>query len=177
MKEQRVHRALWRLVLYFDLVSISKPSQGEVNDVWALLRSQEPHGAWPRLLRRELKEMHRVYNFLRDLSNITFPPPEHGWQLSQFPATELESLTAPQFTPIQDYTLREWHQSIPDVNRRNDAASFFDSAQVIFHSRLYRSSIEPFRRFRFVIRDLDKMGRLGLADLSPVHLPPWDSQI
>ncbi len=177
IEEQRVHRALWRLVLYFDLASISKLSQGEVNDVWALLKSLSPPCAWSRLPRWELEEMRCVYDFLLESSNVSIQPPDHSLQMSQLPATGLESFTAPQPTPIQDNTLRKWHQAIPDLDKRNDAASFFTSAQIIFHSPLYRSNIEPFRRLGFIIWDLDKMGRLGLADLSPVHLPPWDSEI
>ncbi|KAL9068107.1 MAG: hypothetical protein Q9161_006460 [Pseudevernia consocians] len=177
IEEQRVYRALWRLVLYFDLVSISKPSQGDINEVWELLRSEGPHGAWSRLPRWELLEMDCVYEFLVESSSVKSSSSDHSSHLSQLPASELKSITVPQPTPIQNDTLRKWHQSILDLNHRNDAASFFNSAQIIWHSPLYRFSIDPFLRLGFVIWDLDKMGRLGLADLSPVHLPPWDSEV
>ena len=177
IEEQRVYRALWRLVLYFDLVSIAKPSQGGTNEVWELLRGEGPHSVWSRLPKWELEEMDCVYDFLRKYSGVQISPPGQSSHLSQLPATEIRSFSAPQPTPIQNDTLHKWRQRIVDLNKRNDAAHYYDSLRVIWHSPLYGSSIKLFRRLGFVIWDLEKLARLGLVHLTSIYQPPWESEI
>lgn len=177
IEEQRDHRALWRLLLYFDLVWISKSSHGDANKVWKLLTSGGPHGAWFRLPKWELDEMDCVYEFLPKSSGVKIPSSGQSSHQSQLPATEPDSITVPQPIPIYNDTLHKWQQDTLILNQMNAVANYFEILQIIWHSPLYRSSIKPFQHLGFVIWDFEKMVRLGLANLSPVHQPPWKSVI
>ena len=58
VEEQRVCQTVWRLQLFFDLLTIARPRPGVTSPVWNLLNSRGPDRVWGKLKRhREFKEI------------------------------------------------------------------------------------------------------------------------
>ena len=171
IEEQRVYRALWRIQLYFDLVTITRPSLDFTSQVWELLKNEGPHRVWGGLKRPwELGEMDCVYGFLCEFFDAIKTPSTH---LSKFPDTETEVVTVPRPTPHDDYVSSEWGQTTKNLNYRSRGVAMFKLIRRSFHTTLYDSGFEPFqlvdyepfRRLGFDIWDREKMAGLGLINV------------
>lgn len=177
IEEQRVCRALWRLELYFDLVTITKSDLGNTNQVGDLLKNKGPHRVWLGLMTWETDEMDCVYEFLHDVSEATTASSAQPPHLSKLPLLEHKSVTAQKSIPHHDVLVYNWCQSTIHLSKKSPAANFFYTFGSVFFSPLYNSSFTPFRRLGFGIWDLEKMVRLGLIPLGVSKQPPRVSEM
>ena len=198
VEEQRVHRALWRLELYFNLVEITKPSSESDSQVWNLLKDEGPHRVWLEwpitdaelasicggaiptglLPDWQADEMDDIYGFLYEFSGGKMPRSAQQPHLAKLPAIAPKDLATAQPLPYQNATVANWYQSPIHLEQSAPAVHFF---QIFLHdepfSPLYNSSFKPFRRLGFGIWDREKMARLGLIHLSHYVQPPRVSEI
>lgn len=161
IEEQRVCRALWRLVLYFDLVA-SGQRKGE-----------GPLRFWSELQRYEIEEMKCVYDYLRR-SVIATPPPSSTQQpyLSRLSEIYPKSITVPQPIPTETSRVMCWQQAVIHLDRGSSAyGTLSDLLRYNIYSPLYRTAFKPFRDLGFVIWDSEKLARLGLSVGEQKRLP------
>lgn len=159
IEEQRVYRALWRLQLYFDLVTITRPGTGNASQVWDLLKSEGPYHVWSVLENlHELDEINCVYEFLCEFSDAktkAFTQPPH---LTKVPTFEPNLVALPKSTPYGDLESSRWDQTPSHLERCSPG--IFEFLRFSWYQK------EPFKRFwrlGFCIWDREKMTRLGLV--------------
>ena len=163
IEEQRVCRALWRLQLYFDLVTIVRPRPGATSLAWNLLNSLGPHRVWGKLKRRwELGEIDCVYDFLCECVGATRMPPAHRSHLIELPTTNPKVLMAPRSMPYRDHDL--WRRTDPNENidRPSPGASKIRALRHVFWPPLQSSLFKPSQRLGFYVWDWERMVGLGL---------------
>lgn len=126
VEEQRVHRALWRLQLYFDLVNLSRPDIGQASPTHYLLRDKGPCVIWSRIDDWQHGELECVYDFLckdHEERKTSSPPKAH---LSKLPTSYQDAVTLPKSTPNDtDYLVYHWRQHPMDLDTKAPAAHFW----------------------------------------------------
>ena len=177
IEEQRVHRSLWHLEVYFDLVTITEPTLGNASQVWDLLKHEGPHRAWPELMKWEIDEMDCVYELLQEILEETRSSSARPAHLTNITLLEQKHVTAPLSIPIDHDSLYDWCQATVYLNKETSAVNSFYSVGSSPFSPLSKTSFRPFRRLGFGIWDLEKMARLGLTHLSMRLQPPRVSEM
>ena len=162
IQEQRVGRALWRLQLCFDLVTITRPSPGNASQVWDLLKNEGPYRVWSDLEKlHELDEIECVYKFLRefpDAITTAFTKPPH---LTKNSTIKPKFVALPKSTPYGDLESSSWEQTPSHLDCCSPGLLAFMRIQIRFNWYLWEP-FEPFRRLSFCIWDREKMTRLWL---------------
>lgn len=175
IEEQRVYRALWRLQLYFDLVTITQPSLGITSPECDLLKNEGPRRIWGGLRSSQLHEMDCVYDFLCELSDAISTSSARPPHLPKLPTTETKLVTVPKSIPYRDLESSIWKQTPEALDCRSPGLAAFSRIQRSFHPEL-QESFKPFRRLGFCIWDNEKMVRLGLIkvpDFGKQPKPSW----
>ena len=108
IEEQRVLRALWRLQLYFDLLTLGISSQlDDVTKFLSLLRQEGPHKLWERLAHWELRELACVYEYFLEMSNESMTTSH----LFRFPDVDYNSVAIPAPRPRETKAIRSFGQA------------------------------------------------------------------
>ena len=133
-EEQRVCQALWRLQLYFDLLTIARTGPGVTSPVWNLLKCLGPHRVWSKLkLRGELGQIGCVYGFLCERFDATRMPQAPRSHLSELPTTNPKFL-APKLKPYLANDI--WQYMHPDKNIKRPSQRSADprSSALLIHA-------------------------------------------
>ena len=164
VEEQRVSRALWRLQLYMDLVSVreaGRPSN-TIDDVTDVLRKDGPLRIWNKLAKWELVEIDCVHDYLmenlgaKDSYSSTTP------YLLNMPVITDQPVALPASYPHDDEHTRAWAQSELHLERQNTAVSLMRVMQSRQDSPLRGCDFKPFWRLGCWIWDTKRMTTLGL---------------
>lgn len=159
IEEQRVLRALWRLQLYFCLVSIVHDRGGTDGIVRNAFLIERPHTVWAGENAWEIGELECVHEFLVEKETSTAP-------LSQLPCVASGPVTVPQLPPEHIQTHCRWEQTPMDfANWPGPGASYFCAIGTYPCSPLRGASFKPFRRLGMGIWDRKKMVGLGLLNV------------
>lgn len=162
IEEQRVYRALWRLQLYFDLVTITRPSPGNPSQVWDLLKNEGPYRVWSDLQNlHELDEINCVYKFLRKSSDAITTASTQPPHLTKVPTFEPKFVALPESTRYGDLESSRWDQTPSHLDCCSPGVLAFKGIQ-LRSNRYLKEPFELFRRLGFCIWDREKMTRLGL---------------
>lgn len=166
IEEQRVCRALWRVQLYFDLATITRPRLDAASQAWTLLSSLGPHRIWGKLKNSELGEMDCVYDFLWECFDTKSMPSSHRSHLSELPATDPKSLTAAKSMPYHDQRAPKRDHPVEQLDRPSPAVCRLGA---ILYSRF-----KPLQRLGIHIWDRKRMAGLGLIKVrrSEKYLAP-----
>lgn len=156
VEEQRVHRALWRLELYFSLVYILRDSEGEKNAACNYIWENGPHSVWGGQAYWQLDELDSVHDFLHEMQASSI-------HLEKLLSHDMQPITVPQRPPGRNDTLFTWMQSTEHLESRSPGASIFQRiSSTMYRSPLYKSNFEPFRHLGLGIWHRKRMVWLGL---------------
>ena len=189
IEEQRVLRALWRIVFSHDLLIIWRLSEEQKPEDWVPLAGERFPYFWSRrdheefrvdgLLGYALQEIDCVLDFLGEKSNTEIGSEGQWKNLGRLLTAEADYFVAPRPTPCHYIdTIRDRQRPPPDLNldRENPGYSFFQACQMYRTERLCSLAGLDFRPFRCLglgIWDDEKMARLGLSlDLRPCDTKP-----
>lgn len=168
VEEQRVLRALWRLELYFCLASTTDDDtrfNGMTRDA---LLDGGPRILWADNVHSwELDELDSVYEFLTESEANRAPSFSGTNRPSKLPMPGVTPVTLPKRVPDEDETTAEWMQSRIHLWRPSHGANFFPTLRILPFSPLFNTSFTPFRRLGFTIWGLERMAKLGLANVPP----------
>ena len=163
VEEQRVSRALWRLQLYMDLVSMREGrTSNKIDDVTPLLRNEGPHRIWSKLAKWELEEIDCVHESLMEMCRIEEPDSNTSPYLVSMPIITDQPVTSPASYPYEDEYTRAWAQTELHLNRQNTAVGLMRIMQNRNDSPLRGCDLKPFWRLGFWIWDTKRMATLGL---------------
>ncbi|KAI4202784.1 MAG: hypothetical protein LQ350_002282 [Teloschistes chrysophthalmus] len=165
IEEQRVLRALWRLVVYFDLceVSVGPTAIDKVDGLWSGTCDDNGDNI-ASLPDYALQEIDCVLKFLMDLSNVTGEPR----MLQGLPVPAIDSFTIPKPTPFFDELAEHRSQLPPSLDEPSPGFHFFRGCMELRQRCPGPGS--GFERFRYLglgIWDREKLSRLGLKGVLP----------
>ncbi|KAI4269174.1 MAG: hypothetical protein L6R38_007561 [Xanthoria sp. 2 TBL-2021] len=153
IEEQRVLRALWRAVAWFDLLLLLAPREGgkdeksgkDINQVWSILKTQQPTSLWATtsgtdgmvVLRGitlwEEQEMNCVISFLKDVPSVS-PCLEIMTADDDHPPPRLQKLpsvsaavhyTSPLAVPRNEKQARMWRQWMDELDQQSPGTWLF----------------------------------------------------
>ena len=190
IEEQRVLRALFKVVIWLDLQIILAPFESEseskeaeekgINDVWVYLRRQDPNTLWSSLktliVSPELSdEMDCVVGFLREVSANPLwgkmTDDHRSLRLERLPDVEADCFTTPAPIPSCEKTARMWRQWITDLDCASPGRKLFHNEQAYQRTACHRYNKQNSLvvcDFKFLeplgmaIWDGEKLARLGL---------------
>lgn len=168
VEEQRVLRALWRLQLYFCLVSIVEDGGGTDGIARNACLIEGLHNVWKDEAAWQIDELDCVYEFLVEMETSTAP-------LSSLPSVASRLVTAPQRPPEHTEAHCRWEQT-PMYLRDypGPGASYFSALGIYHYSPLHGASFKPLRRLGMGIWDRKKMVGLGLVNVRHADMPDCD---
>lgn len=159
IEEQRVLRALWRLQLYFCLVSIVEDGGGTDGIARNAFLTERPHNVWEGEAAWQINELDCVYEFLVEKGTSTAP-------LSKLPSVASRLETAPQRPPAHTEAHYRWAQTHMYLRERpGPGVSYFSGLGIYHYLLLHGASFKPLRRLGMGIWDRKKMVRLGLVNV------------
>ncbi|KAL8737003.1 MAG: hypothetical protein Q9181_002114 [Wetmoreana brouardii] len=165
IEEQRVLRALWRIVAHWDLLTILRPSEGDDPRMWRTIRRQGPRALWSKayvkgrnrvdgLAASKFQEINCVSDFLVDIHYGT------SKQLQSLPIAGIKSISTPKPTPCFD-GVAEWkEQSLSHLNAATPAFYTFRANLPVHNMDFW-----PLQLLGLGIWDVEKLSRLGLLEL------------
>ena len=164
VEEQRVSRALWRLQLYMDLVSLreaGRPSN-TIDDVTDVLRNEGPLKIWNKLAKWELEEIDCVHDYL--MENLVAKESYYNTSpyLVNMPVITDQPVALPASYPYDDEHTRAWAQSELHLNRQTPTVGLMRVMRSREDSPLRDCDFEPFWRLGCWIWDTKRMTTLGL---------------
>ena len=190
IEEQRVLRALWRVVIHVDLQRTLRLSCGHRSDVTDLLRTWGPRCVWseptntsteypPELSPSFIEELMCVYDFLREISAIEhlYTSPAQPKELQTLPPCPREFCATLKPAPSTDSDFDTWHQMPRELECCNKGYTLYRTSRLLESSPLIPYSFSVFRRLGLGIWDDEKMARLGLIKLSAEQQPPHVSEM
>lgn len=141
IEEQRVLRALWRIVIYFDLLGIVRPKEDQESEVWDSLVLEGPRRLWwtdRHVKRRDLglaachmQEMDCVFEFLCETSGMTTTSGAPATSLQTLPAIELNASSILKPTPSSDPIAKLWCRLPPELRNPSPAYTFYINQQIL----------------------------------------------
>ncbi|KAL8922330.1 MAG: hypothetical protein Q9172_003622 [Xanthocarpia lactea] len=191
IEEQRVLRALFRVVVWLDLQIILAPMESEskgveekgIDDVWRILRTQDPNDMWSTaqtavVSPEQSYEMHCVVGFLKEVSAKSSSSAEtiddHRLpRLQSLPNVEADCYTTPAPFPRCEETARMWQQWTTDLDcegpgsKRFHRLKAYQRAEILIGVYDIQNSLLAYD-FKFLaslgipIWDREKLARLGL---------------
>ena len=176
VEEQRVLRALWRVVVYRDIQDLTPPYEGQKGKLWDTLAAEGPLRVWLRLdgdgkhnrigkLCWDLQELECVHDFLLELS---YP----AMHLQRLPVIEASSYTTPKELPFLDITENHRSHMYREVQLPSRGYPFFCSEiHDVYRFALSRCDFKPFRLLGLGIWDRKRLEKLGLAVSGNWKLP------
>lgn len=165
VEEQRVLRALWRLQLYFCLVSIVEDDGGRDGIARKASLIEGLHNVWKDEAAWQVDELDCVYEFLVEMETSTAP-------LSMLPSVASRLVTAPQRPPEHTEAHCRWEQTpIFLRNWPGPGASYFSALRIYHYSPLHGAGFKPLRRLGMGIWDRKKMVGLGLVNVRHADMP------
>ena len=178
IEEQRVHRALWRIALYFDLRTITGLHVGQDPTLSYISAKQGPRIVWYRGYQRfreapritfpswEVQEIDTVFEFLSERSIS---------ELQNLPYIQSESFGVLQRMPVANTEAAQWQQLSSDLqdpgpgfeylrSKERELSFLNDNDGYQIASPREEEDFNPLRRLCMCIWDKEKLARLGLAD-------------
>ncbi|KAH8704000.1 hypothetical protein BGW36DRAFT_370360 [Talaromyces proteolyticus] len=176
VETQRVLRALWHLLIYYELRSIMPSLQSAPGDE-TKLQDLDYQDFWMHLPVWETDEMECVNKYMLEIADPNSLQLGTSAQLSRLPSappgSELES-SWPTMTPQDDNIGSKWGQSQEATTRKSPASNMFPALCLrgpnIPSQILGGATWESFRRLGFGIWDLKRMCRLEMMSA------PFDPQ-
>lgn len=164
VEEQRVSRALWRLQLYMDLVSMREagPLSNTIDDVTDVLRNEGPHRIWNKLAKWELEEIDCVHDYLVENLEAKDSYSKTSPYLVSMPVITDQPVALPASYPYDDECTRAWAQRELNLNRQNPAVGLMRVMRSREDSPLRGCDFKPFWRLGCWIWDTKRMTTLGL---------------
>ncbi|KAL8913350.1 MAG: hypothetical protein Q9171_001827 [Xanthocarpia ochracea] len=183
IEEQRVLRALFRVVVWLDLQIILAPVESEskgveekgINDVLGILRTQAPNDMWSTAQTAVVSpgqshEMDCVVRFLKEISTKSSSAEtidDHRLpRLQSLPNVKANCYTTPAPFPRCEKTARMWQQWTTDLDCEGPGSKRFHKQQA-------------YQRADGLIGAYDIRNSLGACDfkfLAPIGLPIWDGE-
>ena len=179
VEEQRVLRALWRIIFSHDLLIILRLYEGQKPEDWVPLANERFPYFWSRrghkgnpvhgLLGYALQEIDCVLDFLAEKLNTELGSEVQWKDLGHLLMAEADHFVAPQPTPCHyNDAIRDLQRPPSDLNldRQNPGYFIFQACQTYRTEKLCSLAGLDFRPFRCLglgIWDDEKMARLGLC--------------
>ncbi|KAL8858728.1 MAG: hypothetical protein Q9178_004816 [Gyalolechia marmorata] len=184
IEEQRVLRALFRVVVWLDLQIILAPVESEskgveekgIDDVWGILRKQDPNDMWSTaqtaiVSPEQSHEMHCVVGFLKEVwakssSSAETIDDNRLPRLQSLPNVKADCYTTPALFPRCEETARMWQQWTTDLDCEGPG------------SKMFRRQ-KAYQRVEMLIGAYDREHSLGACDfkfLAPLGIPIWDRE-
>lgn len=199
IEEQRVLRALWRIIIYFDVQTIVGLRADPNSALSELLAKQGPRSIWfgkwlfgeelkPTLHPWEIQEIDTVFVFLGEGSEKAPMPVVQKSGLRKLPLIEPGSFTVPQTPPVADTVAAQWQQLPSDLQRAGPGYQYLRSQQKqlsyladVDGYGMWRpvnnEDFNPLRTFGMCIWDNEKLARLGLARLDGMPREIYESYL
>ena len=164
VEEQRVSRALWRLQLYMDLVSMREACRASntTDDVSLILRNEGPRRIWNKLAKWELEEIDCVHDYFMEVSKTKGSYSNTSPYLVSMPVIIDQPVALQASYPSDDEHTRAWAQRELHLNRQNTTVGLMRIMQKRNDSPLRGCDFKPFWRLGFWIWDTKRMATLGL---------------
>ena len=164
IEEQRVLRALWRIVVIFDLQKIAQPNSQQGSEMANALSIHVPERVWPQKYVRDfrMQELRCVLDFLDDPYDL------NPTELYSLPRINKEPPSFPKPTPyfgtdrIADY----WYETPASLSLRSPGYYNWCKEQrpSQYPSSLHGHDFKTWRKLGLGIWDMKKMARLGLIN-------------
>lgn len=155
IEEQRVLRALWRIVIYLDLQKILRPCEGQASEIWDKLVQDGPRCVWWKshldvyinlqdlvhptwspnplgLDRCHMDEMDTVVNFLSDIQGRAVQATTRSAHLQNLPQIDVNPVSVPRMIPPFSDTAEKWNQLPLELGCPSPGYEWFHRMQEYF---------------------------------------------
>ena len=174
VEEQRVLRALWRVVVYLDVLKLVRPDEGQKGELWDTLATEGPLRLWLHLvgdgkhtragkLLWDLQELECVEDFLFELSYPAMDSKCQTPQLQRLPMIEVGPYIPPKPLPSLTITKGLFSDPYGEIERSSRGYSYFCRE----YHHLYRFALDnldfkPFQLLGLGVWDHERLEMLGL---------------
>lgn len=168
IEEQRVVRALWRIVIYLDVRKAT--SGGEESQARPDTCNDGRNSVWCGLSGHESRELRCIYDFLRGTDYGAISSTSGSAPLQSLPAIERENFSVPKQIPLPNAMAQYWWQLPDQLHRPSPGFQCFCTyPEGVCHRGRFvidRRGGETFVNLGLDIWDGEKLTRLGLVVLN-----------